>query len=123
VGDKDEDSVHGLILPASGHCLRQRHTQQRKIADDVPDGQCKHARADRERQDGRDPESNRLRPAGGRGGINGAGIARDAAGRGLRVVLCEKDDLAANTSSASSKLIHAGLRYLSTAPLAWCARH
>ncbi len=46
------------------------------------------------------------------GGINGAGIARDAAGRGLKVVLCEKDDLAAHTSSASSKLIHGGLRYL-----------
>ncbi|NML59953.1 glycerol-3-phosphate dehydrogenase [Massilia sp. RP-1-19] len=46
------------------------------------------------------------------GGINGAGIARDAAGRGLRVTLCEKDDLAAHTSSASSKLIHGGLRYL-----------
>jgi len=46
------------------------------------------------------------------GGINGAGIARDAAGRGLRVVLCEKDDLGAHTSSASSKLIHGGLRYL-----------
>lgn len=46
------------------------------------------------------------------GGINGAGIAREAAGRGLTVVLCEKDDLAAATSSASSKLIHGGLRYL-----------
>ncbi len=46
------------------------------------------------------------------GGINGAGIARDAAGRGLCVVLCEKDDLGAHTSSASSKLIHGGLRYL-----------
>ena len=46
------------------------------------------------------------------GGINGAGIARDASGRGLRVVLCEKDDLARHTSSASSKLIHGGLRYL-----------
>jgi glycerol-3-phosphate dehydrogenase len=46
------------------------------------------------------------------GGINGVGIARDAAGRGLKVVLCEKDDLAAHTSSASSKLIHGGLRYL-----------
>ena len=46
------------------------------------------------------------------GGINGAGIARDAAGRGLRVVLCEKDDLASATSSASTKLIHGGLRYL-----------
>jgi glycerol-3-phosphate dehydrogenase len=46
------------------------------------------------------------------GGINGAGIARDAAGRGLSVVLCEKDDLAQHTSSASSKLIHGGLRYL-----------
>ena len=46
------------------------------------------------------------------GGINGTGIARDAAGRGLAVILCEKDDLAQHTSSASSKLIHGGLRYL-----------
>ena len=46
------------------------------------------------------------------GGINGAGIARDATGRGLSVVLCEQDDLAAHTSSASTKLIHGGLRYL-----------
>jgi glycerol-3-phosphate dehydrogenase len=46
------------------------------------------------------------------GGINGAGIARDAAGRGLKVVLCEQNDLASATSSASSKLIHGGLRYL-----------
>ena len=46
------------------------------------------------------------------GGINGAGIARDAAGRGLRVTLCEQADLASGTSSASTKLIHGGLRYL-----------
>ena len=46
------------------------------------------------------------------GGINGAGIACDAAGRGLNVLLCEADDLASATSSASSKLIHGGLRYL-----------
>ena len=46
------------------------------------------------------------------GGINGAGIARDLAGRGLSVLLCEKDDLAQHTSSASTKLIHGGLRYL-----------
>ena len=46
------------------------------------------------------------------GGVNGAGIARDAAGRGLKVVLCEQGDLAGATSSASSKLIHGGLRYL-----------
>jgi glycerol-3-phosphate dehydrogenase len=46
------------------------------------------------------------------GGINGAGIARDAAGRGLSVVLCEKDDLAEGTSSRSGKLVHGGLRYL-----------
>lgn len=46
------------------------------------------------------------------GGINGVGVARDLAGRGLTVVLCEKDDLAAHTSSASTKLIHGGLRYL-----------
>ncbi|MHC1655020.1 glycerol-3-phosphate dehydrogenase [Stenotrophomonas maltophilia] len=49
------------------------------------------------------------------GGINGAGIARDASGRGLRVLLCEQHDLAAHTSSASSKLIHGGLRYLEQA--------
>jgi len=46
------------------------------------------------------------------GGINGTGIARDASGRGLKVILAEKDDLASHTSSASSKLIHGGLRYL-----------
>lgn len=46
------------------------------------------------------------------GGINGTGIARDAAGRNLRVLLCERDDLASGTSSASTKLIHGGLRYL-----------
>lgn len=46
------------------------------------------------------------------GGINGAGVARDAAGRGLRVLLCEQDDLARYTSSSSTKLIHGGLRYL-----------
>ena len=46
------------------------------------------------------------------GGINGTGIARDAAGRGLSVLLVEGDDLAMGTSSASSKLIHGGLRYL-----------
>jgi glycerol-3-phosphate dehydrogenase len=46
------------------------------------------------------------------GGINGVGIARDLAGRGWRVVLAEQDDLAAHTSSSSTKLIHGGLRYL-----------
>ncbi|MFO1329120.1 MAG: glycerol-3-phosphate dehydrogenase [Rubrivivax sp.] len=46
------------------------------------------------------------------GGINGAGIARDLAGRGLKVLLAEKDDLAQHTSSSSTKLIHGGLRYL-----------
>jgi glycerol-3-phosphate dehydrogenase len=46
------------------------------------------------------------------GGIHGAGIARDAAGRGLSVLLVEKDSLASHTSSASSKLVHGGLRYL-----------
>ncbi len=46
------------------------------------------------------------------GGINGVGIAVDAAGRGLSVLLCEAEDLASATSSASSKLIHGGLRYL-----------
>ena len=45
-------------------------------------------------------------------GINGAGIARDAAGRGLSVAICDQDDLAAHTSSSSTKLIHGGLRYL-----------
>jgi glycerol-3-phosphate dehydrogenase len=46
------------------------------------------------------------------GGINGAGIAADAASRGMSVTLCEKGDLASATSSASSKLIHGGIRYL-----------
>lgn len=46
------------------------------------------------------------------GGVNGAGIARDAAGRGFSVLLVEKDDLAGHTSSASTKLVHGGLRYL-----------
>jgi glycerol-3-phosphate dehydrogenase len=46
------------------------------------------------------------------GGINGVGVARDAAGRGLSVLLCERDDLGGATSSASSKLLHGGLRYL-----------
>jgi len=45
-------------------------------------------------------------------GVNGAGIARDAAGRGLSVLLCEKDDIAQHTSSSSTKLVHGGLRYL-----------
>jgi glycerol-3-phosphate dehydrogenase len=46
------------------------------------------------------------------GGVNGVGIARDAAGRGLSVVLCEQGDLASGTSSAATKLFHGGLRYL-----------
>src|SRR5579872_2133806 len=46
------------------------------------------------------------------GGINGCGIARDAVGRGLSVYLCEQGDLASGTSSAATKLIHGGLRYL-----------
>ena len=46
------------------------------------------------------------------GGVNGYGIARDAAGRGYSVYLCEMNDLASGTSSWSSKLIHGGLRYL-----------
>ena len=46
------------------------------------------------------------------GGVNGAGVARDAAGRGLSVTMCEKDDLAEGTSSRSGKLVHGGLRYL-----------
>ncbi len=46
------------------------------------------------------------------GGINGAAIARDASGRGLSVLLCERDDLANHTSSSSTKLVHGGLRYL-----------
>ncbi len=48
------------------------------------------------------------------GGINGTGLARDMAGRGWRVLLAERDDLASHTSSASTKLVHGGLRYLET---------
>ena len=54
------------------------------------------------------------------GGINGVGIARDAAGRGLSVRLVEKGDLAAAASSASSKLMHGGLRYCCPTPEACC---
>jgi glycerol-3-phosphate dehydrogenase len=57
-----------------------------------------------------DPQSFDIAVVGG--GINGAGIACDAAGRGLKVILAEMGDLASATSSASSKLIHGGLRYL-----------
>src|SRR3989337_1336543 len=46
------------------------------------------------------------------GGINGCGIARDGSGRGLKVILAEQGDFAGGTSSASTKLIHGGLRYL-----------
>jgi glycerol-3-phosphate dehydrogenase len=46
------------------------------------------------------------------GGINGLGVARDAAGRGYSVCLCEMNDFASGTSSNSTKLIHGGLRYL-----------
>ena len=46
------------------------------------------------------------------GGINGAGIARDAAGRGYSVCLCDAGDFGGGTSSASTKLVHGGLRYL-----------
>lgn len=56
------------------------------------------------------------------GGINGAGIAADAAGRGLSVLMLEARDLACATSSASSKLIHGGLRYLEHYEFAWSAK-
>ena len=56
------------------------------------------------------------------GGVNGTGIARDAAGRGLRVMLVERDDLASHTSSSSTKLIHGGLRYLEYYEFGLCAR-
>ena len=46
------------------------------------------------------------------GGVNGTGIARDAAGRGYSVMLAEMNDLASGTSSAATKLVHGGLRYL-----------
>ena len=55
------------------------------------------------------------------GGINGCGVARDAAGRGFKTLLVEADDLASATSSASTKLIHGGLRYLEYYGSCWCA--
>ncbi len=61
---------------------------------------------------GQDPSAGRCDVLVVGGGINGAGIARDLAGRGLSVVLVEQHDLAAHTSSSSTKLIHGGLRYL-----------
>ncbi len=56
------------------------------------------------------------------GGINGAGIAADAAGRGLSVLMLEARDLACATSSASSKLIHGGLRTSNTMSSVWSAK-
>lgn len=56
------------------------------------------------------------------GGINGAGIAVDAAGRGLSVLMLEANDLACATSSASSKLIHGGLRYTEHYNSAWSVK-
>jgi glycerol-3-phosphate dehydrogenase len=59
------------------------------------------------------------------GGINGAGIARDAAMRGLRVILLEKNDFGSGTTSFSSRLVHGGLRYLEYAeiPLVYESLH
>jgi glycerol-3-phosphate dehydrogenase len=56
------------------------------------------------------------------GGVNGCGIARDAAGRGLKVFLAEQGDLASGTSSASTKLIHGACAISSIMNSAWCAR-
>ena len=56
------------------------------------------------------------------GGINGVGIARDAVGRGLNVTLVEKGDLASQTSSWSTKLIHGGIRYLENYEFRHCTR-
>jgi glycerol-3-phosphate dehydrogenase len=56
------------------------------------------------------------------GGINGAGIARDLAGRGLKVVLARRTTWRSHTSSAVTKLIHGGLRYLEYYEFSWCAR-
>jgi len=56
------------------------------------------------------------------GGINGCAVAREAALNGVNVLLVERDDLASHTSSASTKLIHGGLRYLEHYVLDWCAR-
>jgi glycerol-3-phosphate dehydrogenase len=57
------------------------------------------------------------------GGINGAGIVRDAAGHGLKVLLCEKGDHAEGTSSRSGKLVHGGLRAISNITNSvWCAK-
>ena len=56
------------------------------------------------------------------GGINGTGIARDAAGRGLSVLLVEQNDLASGTSSKSTKLIHGACAISSSMRSGWCAR-
>jgi glycerol-3-phosphate dehydrogenase len=57
------------------------------------------------------------------GGINGAGIARDAAGRGLSVVLFEKGDLGSGTSANSTKLIHVACAIWNITNSAWCVKH
>ena len=56
------------------------------------------------------------------GGINGCAIAREASLLGLKVILVERDDLAGHTSSASTKLIHGGLRYLEYTTSSWSRR-
>jgi hypothetical protein len=78
-----------LLYVAGVNCHLRRHGAQVQLRGLGKDGRLRHWRR-----------------------RHGAGIARDAAGRGLKVALLEQGDLAAGTSSASSKLIHGGLRYL-----------
>ncbi len=107
---------------ADGHSrfLRRRLSARRHSAICRADGRC-HNRA-RRRIAGKITGMADYDLAIIGGGINGAGIARDAAGRGLRVLLLEQNDLGSGTSSASTKLIHGGLRYLEHGAFAAGAR-
>ncbi|MGH7498779.1 MAG: glycerol-3-phosphate dehydrogenase/oxidase [Gemmatimonadales bacterium] len=92
---------------------------------DVPGARPRQLRDGRNGHDGRSSERATLAEIGAEsadvlvigGGITGAGVARDAAMRGLRTVLVEQSDLGSGTSSRSSRLIHGGLRYIETGDL------
>ncbi len=87
---------------------------------DKPNGEADLT--DDDRRQAREFRNRHIRPFVIGGGINGAGIARDAAGRGLSVLLCEKDDLAQGTSSAPASSFMAAYATSNITSFAWCAK-